>query len=334
MKSNTKNLLSNDQIKKLIKVNFGDTCEVGSIIELKGGMFNSAYLIERLKEKDKIVLKVSIAPGTKTLTYEQDPMPTEVEVYQRVAEQTKIPTPYILCYDFSKKHIPSNYFFMTALEGVAMHKVMKQLTKENTENIKIELATYFAQLHQIKGNYFGYFTNNPNLQFHTWKEAFLHMMDMILKDGRTHKVKLPYDRIEAMLKKKAAYLEVVNKPTLIDYDLWPGNIFLKKEGNEYVIEGIIDFERAFWGDPIADFPSSFMLIKGLQSESDFWKTYAESANRNNSITKEDNIRLSLYSLYLWIIMSVETFRYGFVYSWLQGAYSKSLLMKCLKELEQ
>ena len=34
--------------------------EIGSITELKGGMFNSAYMIERIKENDKIVLKVSI----------------------------------------------------------------------------------------------------------------------------------------------------------------------------------------------------------------------------------------------------------------------------------
>ncbi len=70
MKSRTKNLLSEEQIKELVKVNFGDSCQVGKVTELKGGMFNSAYLIERLKEKDEIVLKVSIVPGTKTLTYE------------------------------------------------------------------------------------------------------------------------------------------------------------------------------------------------------------------------------------------------------------------------
>ncbi len=30
-------------------------------------------------------------------------------------------------------------------------------------------------------------------------------------------------------------------PSLVDYDLWPGNIFVKKAGEEYVIEGILDF---------------------------------------------------------------------------------------------
>ena len=52
MKSKTKNLLSDEQIRTLVKVNFGDTCMTGTITELKGGMFNSVYLIERVNPAD------------------------------------------------------------------------------------------------------------------------------------------------------------------------------------------------------------------------------------------------------------------------------------------
>lgn len=93
MKSKTKNLLTKEQITKLVKVNFGDSCDISTITELKGGMFNSAYLIERIKEKDQIVLKVSAATGTPLLTYEKDTMLTEVEVYQLIIEKTTIPVP-------------------------------------------------------------------------------------------------------------------------------------------------------------------------------------------------------------------------------------------------
>jgi Fructosamine-3-kinase len=333
MKSRTKNLLSKEQIINLVKVNFGDTCEVGSITELKGGMFNSAYLVERLEEKDKIVLKVSIAPGTKTLTYEKDPMPTEVEVYQKVTEYTQIPAPKVLCYDFSKKVIPCNYFFMTALKGVAMSKVMKKISKENLESIKIEVAACFAQLHRIKGEYFGYFTNDPKYQYRTWKEAFLHMMEMLIADGISHQVKIPYDRIGNILEQKSVYLDEVKEPSLIDYDLWTGNIFLIKQEDQYVIEGIIDFERAFWGDPLADFPPAFMLIKSIKEEKSFWKAYTEAAGIKSDITTEDEIRLDLYSMYILMIMAAETFRYGFFYAFLQGTFAKSRILKLLKKLE-
>ncbi|WP_405113224.1 hypothetical protein MHH28_06580 [Paenibacillus sp. FSL K6-1217] len=47
MKSKTKFRLSETQIAKLVEVNFGDEGKLSSIHELKGGMFNAAYLIQR-----------------------------------------------------------------------------------------------------------------------------------------------------------------------------------------------------------------------------------------------------------------------------------------------
>ncbi|MFA9463934.1 MAG: phosphotransferase family protein [Velocimicrobium sp.] len=331
MKSITKNQVSEDDIKKLVNVNFGDSCEIVSIEELKGGCFNSAYLIERLNEKDKIVLKVSVAQGTRLLSYETTTMITEVEVYKLLAEQTTIPTPKLLAYDFSKKYIESNYFFMTALEGEAMSNV--KLEKENKESIQKELANYFAQMHQIKGNYFGYFTKNDKCQFSTWKQAFLHMMEMILSDGKEHKIKLPYKRYEKQIKEKANYLEEIQEPILVNYDLHPGNIFLKKRGDNYSIEGIVDFERAFWGDPYADFPAAFLRIDDIRKKPVFWEMYKKEAKVCHDITKEEEIRLCLYRLYIFTIMSVEIYRYNFLYAKIQYLISKKVAMSCLKKLE-
>jgi len=110
MKSKTKNRLPDEKIRELAGIHFGESCEIGEIKELKGGMFNAIYLIERIKEQDQIVLKTGVVPGTTLLTYEQDVMPTEVECYRLIKEQTTVPLPLILAYDFSKKYCDSNYF--------------------------------------------------------------------------------------------------------------------------------------------------------------------------------------------------------------------------------
>lgn len=332
MKSRTKNLLSDEQIKKLVKVNFGDDCRVGVIEELKGGMFNSAYLIERLNERDKIVLKVSVAEGTPILSYEKATMYTEVEVYKMLAQQTSIPIPRLLAYDLSRKHISSDYFFMTALEGQTMTKV--KLKKDNKDSIMRELAGYFAQQHQIQGEYFGYFTQGGKYRFSTWKDAYHHMMDMILSDGKAHGRKLPYERYEKLLKDKGKYLEQVKDPILVNYDLHPGNIFLIKQGDKYVIEGIVDFERAYWGDPYADFPAAFLMSDDVSKIESFWKAYKEAANINHDITKEEKIRLLMYRLYLFTIMWVEIYRYNLLYSKFQEFFSKKVALKCLNILEE
>jgi aminoglycoside phosphotransferase (APT) family kinase protein len=333
MKSKTKNLLSDEQIIHLVKANFGEKTEVGKIEELKGGMFNSAYRIGRTNAGDTIILKVSVRPGTPVLSYEKDLMQTEVEVYRMISEQTSIPVPRILCADFSKQIIASDYFFMTALKGEVMTGIKKKLSKENLNAIKKDLGNYFAQIHRIKGPYFGYFTTEPSRQFSTWKKAFLNMYHDILKDGKVHGVSLPYTRIERVLEKTSGLLDAIREPSLVDYDLWTGNIFLIKNSKGYQIEGVVDFERAFWGDPYADFPPIFMLAEDIWKDPVFWNSYSDASATQKKITGDDQVRITLYKMYIWLIMAVETYRYGFLYGLLQKMYATSVAMKYLKQLE-
>lgn len=333
MKSKTKNLLTEDEIKYLVKVNFGSSCEVGGIEELKGGMFNSIYLIHRLHEKDSIVLKVGVIPGTTLLTYEQDVMPTEVECYRMIREKTTVPVPSVLACDFSKEHIKSNYFFMSTLTGVTLQKAKKKMTKENLNKIQAELAGYLAQLHEIKGPYFGYFSEDTKKQYPTWRKAFFRMFQQILEDAREHQVRIPYGKIEAALRNNAGYLDELLTPALVEYDCHEGNVFVKKCGDEYVIEGILDFERAFWGDPIADFPTAFVFTDDIRKEKAFLEGYLKAAGKD-AYTEADAVRYQFYRLYITVIMAAETFRYDFPYSRIQGMWAKYQIRKCLKALGQ
>lgn len=331
MKSKTKNRLSENKIKELVRIHFGRECETGEITELTGGMFNAIYRIERKNEKDAVILKVGVIPDTTLLTYERDIMPVEVECYRMIREQTTVPVPEVLAYDFSKRYIESNYFFMTELKGEPFSKVMKKMGQENADRIREELAGYLYQIHGVKGKYFGYFTKDERRQYSTWKEAFFHMFRQILADGREHRVKLPYARIMAALQRYEGCLEDVTEPLLVEYDCHEGNIFVKKTGNSYTIEGILDFERAFWGDPIADFPTAFVFTDDIRKETAFLNAYLRVSGRN-AYTETDAVKYQLYRMYILTIMAAETFRYGFLYGKLQGMWAKWQLRKCLRIL--
>lgn len=331
MKSKTKNRLSENKIKELVRIHFGRECETGEITELTGGMFNAIYRIERKNEKDAVILKVGVIPDTTLLTYERDIMPVEVECYRMIREQTTVPVPEVLAYDFSKRYIESNYFFMTELKGEPFSKVMKKMGQENADRIREELAGYLYQIHGVKGKYFGYFTKDERRQYSTWKAAFFHMFRQILADSREHRVKLPYARIMAALQRYEGCLEDVTEPVLVEYDCHEGNIFVKKTGNSYTIEGILDFERAFWGDPIADFPTAFVFTDDIRKETAFLNAYLRVSGRN-AYTETDAVKYQLYRMYILTIMAAETFRYGFLYGKLQGMWAKWQLRKCLRIL--
>lgn len=331
MKSHTKTVLSDSQILRLVKTHFGEASEVKAITELKGGFFNSAYALERVKEEDTIILKVSAQEGSPLLTYEKELMRTEVKVYQLLSEKTTVPIPNLLAFDFSRSIVPCDYFFMSRLTGVTMNRV--KLTKRENEEIQKDLADYMSQIHQIKGTYFGYFREDSKMHFTSWKEAFFHMFDDLLKDGIARNIRLPYETYHQILSKNAFSLDSVSEPSLVDFDLHPGNIFIKKLNGRYVIEGIVDFERAFWGDPYAEFPAAFLLISDVRKNPVFWKEYRRNQHIDHDLSPIEEKKSLLYRLYLFTIMCVEIKRYGYLYSHIQYLFSRAVVNDCLSKLK-
>ena len=334
MKAITKNLLSEEKIRELVKIHFGEEKKVTSIQELTGGMFSAVYFIETEGEPSRMVLKVGVIPGTPLLTYERDVMPTEVACLQMLREQTSVPVPQIYAYDFSKTHIESNYFFMEFMEGTVLSAVSKKLADEDTKQIRRELADVLVQTHSVKGSYFGYFTEEKEKQFATWKEAFYQMVGMVLEDSRKRGKKLPYDRIKRALQAHGDCLNTPKIPALVNFDCHEGNIFVKQSADGWHISGIVDLERAFWGDPIGDFPTAFVFCDDIRKEENFLEAYLEKSDEIKKYTGMEERKFLLYRMYILTIMAAETFRYGLVYGNLQGAFARINLKKTLEELEK
>lgn len=263
-----------DIIKKLVRKNFGEDCEITDLTELKGGQFNAVYAMRRTREADRIVLKAGVIPGTPLLTYERDVMPTEVACIRMLKEKTNVPVPEILACDFSKTEIDSNYFFMTAMEGITLSAAARKMDRQNL------------------------------------------------------------DRIRRTLHDNASYLDLCQEPALVDFDCHDGNVFVKKDGCEYTVEGILDFERAYWGDPIADFPGAFVFTDDISKEPAFLNSYLKAGSELKTYDESVRKRYLLYRMYLSIIMTAECFRYGWLYGKLQSALARSFLDKCLKGLEK
>ena len=269
------------------------------------------------------------------MTYERDVMPTEVACLTMLREKTTVPVPKIYACDFSKTHIKSNYFFMEVMEGSVLSEVSRKLSDKDTAQIRRELAYILTQMHSVKGPYFGYFTEEKEKQFATWKEAFYQMVGMVLEDGRRLKKKIPYDRIEHALQAHGDCLETPKVPALVDFDCHEGNIFVKQGADGWHISGIVDLERAFWGDPIGDFPTAFIFCDDIRKEKVLLETYLEKSDEIRAYTGTEVRKFLLYRMYVLTIMIAETFRFGgSVYGKLQEVFARKNLKKTLKELEK
>jgi aminoglycoside phosphotransferase (APT) family kinase protein len=174
---------------------------------------------------------------------------------------------------------------MTALPGTTMRGV----TGPERAGLRRELGGIVATLHEVTGSGFGYPQKGLVT---TWSAAFLSMIDDVLGDADRFAVELPRpaEQLRRLVLDRVELLDEVQTPRLIHFDLWDGNI-LVEDGR---ITGLIDGERAMWGDPVAEFVSLTLFESSVDPE--FLAGYG-------SVELSETI--SLYRLYLYLIMLIE-----------------------------
>ncbi|MFV0519484.1 MAG: phosphotransferase family protein [Lachnospirales bacterium] len=311
MISKTKSLLDDNSIELLVKKNFGEYVEVERITEFSEGFFNAVYCVEFTKAFEghkSVVLKTGIGADKYVLTYEKDIMSTEIQVYEKLS-RCGVPIPKILFTDFSRQHVNFDYFFMEKLEGLTWEKAENLLTDKNREKLYYELGKYTAMIHNIKGDYYGYIKKDKSYQHSSWKEAFISFIDNIIEDGIKGGVELPFEDIYKKIEPFFYTLDDVKEPSLVNYDMWSKNIILNKIDGEYAIEGIIDHERAFFGDPIAEFISTQTICGDLENATMFKDGYSKFNGSFFEMNKSERIRFMLYNVYMGLLMGVEIYRY-------------------------
>ena len=330
MKSITKSKVMPEEIKRIFARHFPNAA-ISKITKLTDGMFNSAYLIDGTEAlQTNVVLKVGPRPDTEILTYEKDIIQVKLTAYNRLATKL-IPTPQVLVSDSSHDIIDCDYFIMSFLPGNTWKNQQKKIPTQAIPELKRELGRYFASMHSVQGEWFGYIKDDKRYQFDSWSAAFCAMITDILTDGRKHKKKLPYNEIESALERHRNLLDEITSPFLVSFDVWAGNVFVDKNPLWH-ISGIVDFERAFYGDPMADFVAAVMLFNDVENEIDLQKGYSEMSERPFIITENDRIRMRLYRLYLYTIMHVETYRYNKIYALGIEQYAMGTIKKLLSDL--
>jgi aminoglycoside phosphotransferase (APT) family kinase protein len=95
----------------------------------------------------------------------------------------------------------------------------------------------------------------------------------------------------------------VTTPVLVHFDLWDGNILVESSSAGRRISALIDAERAFWGDPLAEFVS-LALFADIEQDTAFLRGY-RAAGGMVTFDFAARRRLSLYRAYLYLIMWVE-----------------------------
>ena len=287
----TKNRQSNDTISRMAKVAFPDK-QVTEIKELTEGMCNVTYSIV-FNDASESILKIAAKDRSGNTSNEVNLMRAEVMAMKLVAEKCSFKVADVQYYDTSNTICDGNYFFMEKLEGDNFHFVKEKMSEEEISAIGKELGRISRELSTIQNPDFGFL--GEDTRYDSLFAFVKQMLTNLISDAERRNVDILYDGrtlLDQLEKEESAFREV-KKASLVHWDMWEGNVFVK-DGR---VSGIIDWERAMWGEP-------FMDDRFRMHNRD--KYFLEGFGQT-SFTENELKRLRWYDIILYLTMMIEVF---------------------------
>jgi len=296
----TKVPLQNTEIEALVRAGFGARVRIADCRVSASGTYNTGYHL-RLEGVGPAQTFLKVAPPDQLccLTHERGLLRAEIDTLVRLAAINIGRAPAVLWADLSRRIVDRDIVFLEHLSGVPMSEA--EVEPDDRPSLRRQIGAAAAIVKSVDGSAFGY-PGSPELQAATWPEAFRRMIDALFDDAAKLGVSPALEALRPRFISQLPSLGAVTRSSLVHFDLWDSNILVTKEKRGWTLSGIIDWERAFYGDPVAELVSLSGHAGMLPDPSVLggW-ALVERLDLDPATCR----RLALYRAYLWLIMLVE-----------------------------
>jgi len=255
----------------------------------RSGRFNTTYFVKGAARP--VLLRIAPPPeySPKMLFYERRMMRQEPPLHELVRSLTSVPVPEIIGFDWSHRRIERDYLVMERMPGIALSE-LRQISHGCYERVMFEIGRYLRQLHSIEGESYGYVgPHRPMKPQKDWAAAFRVMWNKLLDDIRS--VNGYSEREEVLMRQlldRHFSIFLRDAPArLLHMDIWSQNILVDSDCK---ITGIVDMDRALWGDVEIEF--AVLDYTGC-SEQAFWQGYGSERD----LSEAAQVRRIFYLLY-------------------------------------
>ncbi|WP_018351962.1 phosphotransferase family protein [Longispora albida] len=259
--------LAAETIEAMCRQTFGVDTVVTSAVELDGGMYNSTYCVTLDGHAAPVILRVAPEPPRQRRS-ERQLMRTEYATLPYLASLGPL-VPRVLGADFTGSLINRDHMFQNLLPGVPAPKALRGYDHADWGPLFAQLGAITRRVHDVRGPHFGPIAGPGHT---TWSEAVVAMFADLAADVDD----LGLDSADLwevidLVSADTAVLDEITEPRLLHGDLWTTNILLARDAPSPVITGVLDADRALWGDPAADWP--IRMAQARPGREAFWTAY-------------------------------------------------------------
>ncbi len=287
----TKNRQTNDTILRMAKAVFPDK-RVSGIKELDDGFCNVTYDVS-FDDGSESILKIAASGRNGNTSNEINLMNAEVEAMKLVGDRHAARVAEVLYYDTTREICSGDYFFMEKMPGRNLNLEKARLPESTVEQIHREIGEISRRLTEITNSEFGFLGDKR--RYRSLYDFTGVMLKNLLHDAERRNVDIAYraeDFLNRLEKDKPAF-DGIMPATLVHWDMWEGNVFVR---NGHV-SGIIDWERAMWGEAFMD--DRFRYHSRNKS---FLEGFGQTA-----FTGDEIKRIRWYDIILYLTMMIEVY---------------------------
>lgn len=260
--------LDDDRLRDLCQRTLGPAAQLLQHEHVRSGRFNTTHRLH-FADRPPLILRLAPPPGADLFRHEAGLLQRECAIQPLLAKLGPV-FPRVVAADHGCSWLPRPYVLQNCLDGELWSEVAPGLSVEDTASLWRQFGYYVRRIHGIAGPGYG-FPAGPARHpgYSAWLEHLAADLTLDLADRGLSVDGLPAFR--ELLARGRALTDQADPPRLVHGDLWPRNILVTRHAGEWLISGILDAERAFWGEPAAEWIFAFLDIP-----EDFWRTYGRS----------------------------------------------------------
>jgi aminoglycoside phosphotransferase (APT) family kinase protein len=289
-----------EQIQAMCRRAFGSGVRLLSVTELGLGAYNNTYRVV-LAGHRPVILRVAPEPA-RQFRIERALMRNEHATLPYLAGLGEL-LPRILAGDFTHQLIGRDYLFQTLVDGVAAPDGLSRYPRPSWAAFFGQLGGIARAVHDVPGQRFGMVAGPAHA---TWSQALIGYFEDAAADLQDAGLDAEdVRRLAEAADRHRAVLDEIDRPRLLHGDLWTVNVLIDPDAPEPMITAVVDSDRGWWGDPLADWTIYRAMRRQGAEHRAFFDSYGPLPDGDH-----DRLRARFYLARHLVAIRLERFRLG------------------------